>query len=189
VGVVTNLTPAWARAELDGLTARVEETREAYRRATDAVQRAWETARDVAADLAEHHHRVLTRQAHNTDPDVPRRLTLAVLRRIEDEELLLEPFDPARPAAGLKIVNPWPVRAQMEAHDEATAARAALDSFAQECRALLEEDTAREQVARVRTALDDSDPAELRDALAALPQADPRSAALTTDDLAPGGLR
>lgn len=178
---MTSITAPEAQAELDRLTARVQETKEAYADARNAAERTWEAGQDVAAQLAAHHHRKLTRQPHSADPAEPRRLTVDLLRRIENEDLLLEPLDPARPAAGLKIVDPRPVRRLQEAQDEATAARAERGAFQAECRALLDEASARAKVTRVTEALDGSDPGALRDALSELDPTGPGP--LTTDDL------
>lgn len=178
---MSEMSAAEARAELDRLNVRVNETKQAYASARNGADRAWEAGKEVAAPLAEHYHRKLTRQAHDTKPEAPRRLTRDLLRRIEDRNLLVEPLDPARPAAGLKIVDPGPARRLQEAQDEAAAARAERGAFQAETRALLDEASAREKMAAVTDALAGTDPDALRNALAELEPAGPGT--FTTDDL------
>jgi len=179
---VSDPTATEAKTELDRLDALVEKTHDEYVKATGEVRRAWKPSRDVAASLAEHYKPL--RGQGDADKDTARKLTVDVLRRIEKDDLLLEPLDPLRPAAGLKIVDPRPYRAQQEAHDAATAARNERDSFAVECRALLETAAARDAVDRVKDALDGEDPDVLREALAGVGVGDPTEpTALTTKDL------
>jgi len=177
-------SPAEARIELDRLDARVDETKEAYVEARDATGRAWVTSRDVAIPLAEYHSKRRPGQPRDLSNAEPRRLTLDLLSKIDQEDLILEPLDPSRPAAGLRIVDPRPYRSLAEARDEATAARCARDAFVHDCRGLLEEAAGQEAIARIKRALDCDEPDALRDALTAVGVGCATgTSAMTTEDL------
>jgi hypothetical protein len=184
------MTPDEAAARLEKLEACAAEGQRRYSEALAATRVAQQTGAEVAGPLAAYHAEVLHRR-RDDDGDEARRLTLEVLLRITDDDLLLEPLDPTVPARGLRVVDPGPARALEEASSAADAARVERDTFKAEAKDLLEEADARTRMSRVRNALDGESPAELREAIAELGAQGDRSRrrVLTSDDLPAGAKR
>lgn len=184
------MTAETAKARLAELTAQAEGAAGRYCDALAAVERAWEVGRDLAEPLAQYYADVQYRR-RESDAKEARRLTLDLLERVERDGVLLEPLNPARPAMGLRVVDPRFERELAEAQKAANAARVERDRFADEAVALLKEAADREKMARVKTALEAEDPDALRDALAALEGGEDGSGrnVLTTDDLPAGAQR
>jgi hypothetical protein len=137
--------------------------------------------------LTRYHAAVLHKQ-RQPDASEARKLSLELLRRIRQERLELEPIDPYRPAAGLRIANPKPAQDLIAAEKVAAVARRARDEFATEHDELLAQHANRATMGRVRQALDADDPAILRAALNDLPEpARAPENVLRTTDLQPAG--
>jgi hypothetical protein len=165
------MTPEEATKKLAALTATADDAAARYDEARSAARRSWEAALEVMGPLTRYHAAVLHRQ-RQPDPSEARRLSLELLRRIRQERLQLEPIDPYRPAAGLRIANPKPAQHLIAAEKVATEARRSREEFAIEHAELLAEDANRTTMGRVRDALDADDPARLRAALDGLPTED-----------------
>lgn len=88
---------------------------------------------------------------------------------------------PARPAAGVRFVDPRIGEQLDEAEADANRAQLARDSFAAEHRHLIEAQEGREQMQRIKDALDGENPAALQAALRGIEKRGPGP--LTTHDL------
>lgn len=158
------LSLAMAQRQAGILNDLVESKDEAFREAKSALGREWQTARDETAPLAEHAKR-RRREGGRGHDETARVLTLDFLDRVRSEDLIIEPLDPARPAAGLRIVDVRPQRAYEDARAVADQARRERDEFAAEYGAMLAEAEAKAAVREVQTALKGPDPEALREAL------------------------
>jgi len=174
-----------ARVKLDILEARVVEAKQRYRDARERHLRTSRDGPDVADQLGRRHAAALHRQAARPSVEEEQAMTRAVLDRIRDDGLVLEPLDPRRPRAGLRVVDPTPALEEARAQAEANRARAERDDFANRVAHLLKKDDDRRKMQAIQDALEGEDPAVLRDALAAaLPgHAETSESTLTTEDL------
>jgi hypothetical protein len=180
-------------SEIEAELARRQEAYGAAKQRLDAARTAnrlaWQVGRDVAAEVVEYHRAVLHRQRED-DPAEARRLTLHVLERVKRDELVLEPVDPHRPAAGLRIVDPSRARELADAERAASEARLARDRFAQVHAEALRRASDQEAMERLRRTLDGDDPVAARAALQRLGREEPGEAtALRTTDLTEGARR
>lgn len=177
------MTPDEAREHLEALEHRAEAAKARSRWSRQLAEKARnEDGGDVVSTLAKYHADVLYRR-RAADPAEPRRLTVELARRLLDDELVVEPLDCARPAAGVRIYDPRPAREAEADRQAAEAARRDLDAFRLEAAALLKEAEERQAMDRVRDALGTNDPTALAEAMRDLPAARPRATVLRTEDL------
>jgi hypothetical protein len=174
-----------AKARLNELTALVNDAVATYAVARDRAADPHADAERVSHDLIAYHAAVQFRQ-RQPDADEGYRLSVELLKSIEDEGLILVPVDPRRSSAGFKLVNPTLEPAVAATEVRARAAAQERDAFARANAALLNEHDERQKLKRVRDALDGDDPTAFRDALAGVGAAtrDMSTNSLTTDDLA-----
>jgi hypothetical protein len=173
-----------AKAQLNELTARVNDAADTYRLARDRAAKPHEHAERVTHDLLAYHHAVAFRQ-RDADPDEAYRQSTELLQQIESEGLILVPVDPRRASAGFRLVNPNLVPAVEATEASARVAARDRDAFARENATLLQEHEDRQRMTKFKDALASDDPDTFLaavDGLAGKP--DTRANSLTTDDLA-----
>lgn len=177
-----------AKATLNELTAALNDAVDTYRFARDRAAAPHADADRISHDLIAYHAGVQFRQ-RDADPDEAYKLSTELLKRIEDEGLILVPVDPRHAVAGFRIGNPNLDAAVEATGASARAAAATRDAYARENAALIREHTERENLKRVRDALEGDDPDAFRDALrdVAGPARDTHTNSLTTHGMA--GIR
>ncbi len=160
-----SLKIATQKAEL--LKEHLRTTEQAVHDARAALRRDWYASRDEPHALAEHFKRRRGVDVREHD-EKARELSLGLLERIRSEDLFLEPIDPARPAVGLRIVDPRPRRAYEKAQAIAEQAHREHDEFAEEYGKMLRDAQDKADIREVQVALKGSDPDALREALAGI---------------------
>ena len=140
---------------------------EARQQATDYhVER--ESA-EAAAPLAKYwrqHGAGTVGDVHGEHRQAVEDMTAELVRRVQEDGLILLPVNPAFPAAGVRVYDPSRRDALADAEATLAEARADLATFKSKNADALRAERDAEEHQRLRDAIDSADPAALRDALA-----------------------
>jgi hypothetical protein len=168
------------RHKLAGLDERLADARERVQHLRAEARAYWKVPDAVLAELGDYHRDVLVRR-RAADPAEARRLSRELCERVIRDGLVIEPTDPCRPAAGLRVTDPSRLAAAEAAQTVATEVQRERDELAARHAELLDRDAKRTRMAAIRDALQGDDPDALRAAL--LDAEDHGPGALTTADL------